>query len=765
MYKLIRRILSGRKLVGYLITDGTCVKQINLSEAKSLSQGGLLSEVSYDLRNDRLIGKGIDLRSLGTVQISQLIEDKLENNKVNYKIIKSGEYVGETVGLIRVKDTASIQIKNVQCDQLIIYSTETAVGCPHIDIDYRTAKVKDLVLVNINESLFDMLYPYGGKQFIDMLDSINYIKSDGFQTIHNGKSLELKGLDFRYKLTNTNWYKEITSEIGFIYDYREFISENDLDLTVYMNKLYNDKVVRQIVNGEILLELDRYLSNTNTQAIREHLNFQKFEKQLRIRGLYGKDKLKGNGIDDNFQLMAFRLDSYTVEDSEQFPDALIDIDLEIVNKLIESCTDFQTLRKLIFPNTQVFRVIGKGNKVYDWLELRQYTLKYTENLSNLYKKQYDDRKCSVVTNSQTVENQMKRVIVNNSLDKDNEYKQIIDIPYISELLYPLESKLELLNLGDSGKILEDKQYKRTQGLVQSKILRYLLELYRQNRNLEQYMSSILIELLYKYCRADDILIDGKICVNYRGKVGYNSSKSSTSIDNSLLNVNDYDIELDSIDALLETPDLSVFITDADMLLALGIKSKTGDCTITQAGRKIEQFDLGNYNFVNLRSLNNMFSGARLKKLILDGKQFNAQRIKSIDGMLSNAKIDEVIIKNIDFRQVKKCYGFMLAFNGKLIILNQLLNDHTLGYIESFRSQIILSKFNESTERMQFITDDPSIRYCRLNETKLVSDGHTNKIVWKSYNQSLLDYGDSTRKQRDDYIKLNKSKFDKNWARG
>lgn len=746
MYKLVKRILSGRKLVGYLITDGTCVRQINLSEAKALSQAELLSEVSYDQRNDRLIGKGIDLRSLGTVQISELNKDKLENNKVNYKIIKSGAYIGETVGLIRVKDTKGIQIKNVQCNQLIIYSTETAVCCPHIDIDYRTVKVKNLVLVNINESLFDMLYPLGVKKFIDRLDSINYLKSDGFQTIHNGKSLDLKSLDlknldFRYKLTNTNWYKGITSESGFIYDYREFISENYLDLTTYMNKLYNDKVVRQIVNGEILLELDRYMSNTQAITIGEHLNFQKFEKQLRLRGLYGKDKLKGNSIDDDFQLMAFRLDSYTVGDSEQFSDALIDIDLEIVNKLIESCTDFQTLRKLIFPNTQVFRIIGKGNKVYDWFELRQYTLKYTENLSNLYKKQYNDRKCSVVTNSQTAE-------------KGKEYKQIIDIPYISELLYPLESKLKLLNLGDSGKILDDKQYKRTQELVQSKILRYLLDLYRQNRNLEQYMSSILIELLYKYCRADDILIDNKICVNYRGKVGYNSS---TSIDNSLPNVNDYDVELDSVDALLETPDLSVFITDADMLLALGIKSNTEDCTITQAGRKIEQFDLGNYNFVNLRSLNNMFSGARLKKLILDGKQFNAQRIKSIDGMLSNAKIDEVIIKNTDFRQVKKCYGFMLAFNGKLIILNQLLNDHMLGYIESFRSQIILSKINESVERMQFITDDPSIRYCRLNETKLVSDGHTNKIVWKSYNQSLLDYGDSTRKQRDDYIKLNKSK--------
>lgn len=192
MYKLVKRILSGRKLVGYLITDGTCVRQINLSEAKGLSQGGLLSKVSYDQRNDRLVGKGIDLRSLETVQISQLVEDKLENNKVNYKIIKSGAYVGEKVGLVRVKDTGNIQIKNVQCDQLIIYSTETAVCCPHIDIDYRTVKVKNLVLVNINESLFDMLYPSGVKKFIGRLNSINYIKSDGFQTIHNGKSLDLK---------------------------------------------------------------------------------------------------------------------------------------------------------------------------------------------------------------------------------------------------------------------------------------------------------------------------------------------------------------------------------------------------------------------------------------------------------------------------------------------------------------------------------------------------------------------------------------------
>ena len=75
-----------------------------------------MSEVSYAWRNDRLVGKGIDLRSLETVQISELNKDKLENNKVNYKIIKSWAYVGEKVGLIRVKGTKSIQIKNVRCD-------------------------------------------------------------------------------------------------------------------------------------------------------------------------------------------------------------------------------------------------------------------------------------------------------------------------------------------------------------------------------------------------------------------------------------------------------------------------------------------------------------------------------------------------------------------------------------------------------------------------------------------------------------------------
>ena len=59
-----------------------------------------------------------------------------------------------------------------------------------------------------------------------------------------------------------------------------------------MNKLYNDKVVRQIVSGEILLELDRYTGNNQAINIMEHLNFQRFEKQLRIRGLYEKGKLK-----------------------------------------------------------------------------------------------------------------------------------------------------------------------------------------------------------------------------------------------------------------------------------------------------------------------------------------------------------------------------------------------------------------------------------------------------------------------------------------
>lgn len=694
MYKLVRRILNGRVLVGYIVSDGKELRQLSLEETKYLVQVHCIQDVEYDYRKQKIVGKSIDLRSIKSVQISELNKNKLENNKVYYKLIGSGK----TAGIIRAVDIYNLHIKNIQCDYLIVYHPEKAVCCPHIEIDVKSVKIQHIVLVNISQSLFDMLGMQDVKQFIDGLTAINYIKSDGFGSIQS-KSVANPG----YKTTNTNWYGAKASDCGFIYDYREFIDDNCLDLTTYMSKLYNDEAVRQIANGNIQLRSNLYNSN-------EILTFQKFEKQLKT-------------MNDNsdFQLMAFRLDQNTVKQSDSYPDALVDLDISLIDDIVKSCKDADIISKLMLPNTQVFRIIGK-KEVYDCTKLREHTIKYANKLNRLHDVQYWKNRGAIT--------------------KDDYTFSILDYSEIAKLVYPLESKLKLLAQGsDCGNLGNTEQSQRMQNLLASKIFRYLLELYGRNRNLEQFMSDLLIELIIKYLKPTEICIDNKLKFRYTGmnKLGVES-----------FNILNYEIELYSIDALLDNPDISVFVTDADSMLGTRA-DMSSDCMITQQGRKIYQFDFNDYNFVNLRRLDNMFFSIRLKKLVIDGAYL--PRVESMDGMLSGATIDEVVIKNMNFKKCKSCYGFFTDFRGKLLIFNQIINDMTPGYVESFREYSLLVNNNGWAKVYEFITDDPVLKYHRLNENRKVQDAYTNGFIWKSYDSRLLNYGESTAKQRKDYIDI------------
>jgi len=82
---------------------------------------------------------------------------------------------------------------------------------------------------------------------------LNYIKDDDYL-------IEPKIEDVRYFETNTNWFNGCNNSNNneFYFKYRNIVNRSGLSLTKYMNKLYNDHVVRQIMDGTVKL---RYLSD------------------------------------------------------------------------------------------------------------------------------------------------------------------------------------------------------------------------------------------------------------------------------------------------------------------------------------------------------------------------------------------------------------------------------------------------------------------------------------------------------------------------
>ena len=92
--------VSFKRMLSILLTLTLAFSIVSCSKDGGKSSMGRYVEERYE------VPEGVEVQSLSL----------LENNKVNYKIIKSGAYVGEKVGLIRVKGTKNIQIKNVRCD-------------------------------------------------------------------------------------------------------------------------------------------------------------------------------------------------------------------------------------------------------------------------------------------------------------------------------------------------------------------------------------------------------------------------------------------------------------------------------------------------------------------------------------------------------------------------------------------------------------------------------------------------------------------------
>ena len=78
-YKLNRKILNGKQLVGYEVLD-SCGNTRNLAvqDVKQLCKNGILLGVKLDNKTGQLCGDGIDLRTIKSVKMQELEKDQLK---------------------------------------------------------------------------------------------------------------------------------------------------------------------------------------------------------------------------------------------------------------------------------------------------------------------------------------------------------------------------------------------------------------------------------------------------------------------------------------------------------------------------------------------------------------------------------------------------------------------------------------------------------------------------------------------------------------
>ena len=800
-YKLNRKILNGKQLVGYEVLDN-CGNTRNLAvqDVKQLCKNGILLGVKLDSKTGQLRGNGIDLRTIKSVQMQELekdqlkrqssstnIDDKLRklDNIVYYETIRTdgGSEKSERVAYLRAKGYYAIKIENVQADSLVIYRQDEDETQKFLMLDPLQVKVKHLVIVNIQCDLFGMVENYittsqkktivSAKDqqsfikmtidFINGLEQLNYIKDDDYL-------IEPKIEDVRYFETNTNWFngQNNSNNNEFYFKYRNIVNRLGLSLTKYMNKLYNDHVVRQIMDGTVKL---RYLSDKvqTFKSFERQLGLEELdlERQLGLERLGNKKQVKSCKTFRK-SLLSYKIDETTIDKVDNGPDALIELDLDVVDRLVKDCKDFDILRKLAIPNMQVvkcYRSQLKGKQVKD-----------SSGFSN-----------GVVVEPYKLQEYLLSLADKIRTEKYSKYSQSLSNKEAEKLLVPLENKLRLL--------VQSNTDTKSQKIIGEKIVNYLIDIYNRDNSLGYKLPIMLIYLASKYCPKTMDNIGGLSILGGNDLRGlqaswvrqttcpdYKNSKASGNCDKSVLDIDlgDYAIWYTQLSLMLNRPELSIFITDLYHTFESG--------SLNKENIFIDRFDFSDYNFLNVNTFNSVFTGAEIKEVVLDGLWFS--RLKHFTGIFNNAKIDKVIIKNCDLSNARQSYEIFSNFVGKVLILNSRFTYKTKGLVQQFginfgkakaydslyRSDVcvctdmygeqhyISSKNLHNGEISELHTNSVDIKYFRENkldiEDVLGPNGTYTGEVRLRYLKNLADlceYGDSASKQKKDYEICRKGK--------
>lgn len=798
-YKLNRKILNGKQLVGYEVLD-SCGNTRNLAvqDVKQLCKNGILLGVKLDNKTGQLHGNGIDLRTIKSVQMQELEEDQLKRQLSSTNIVdklrkldnivyyETVEVTGgseksqrsersERIAYLRAKGYYAIKIDNIQADSLVIYRQDEDETQKFLMLDPLQVKVKHLVLVNIQCDLFGMIENYitasqkkmivSAKDqqsfirmtidFINGLEQLNYIKDDDYL-------IEPKIEDVRYFETNTNWFngQNNSNNKEFYFKYRNIVNRLGLSLTKYMNKLYNDHVVRQIMDGTVKL---RYLSD-------KVQTFKSFERQLELEEL-GIERLSGQGQSGGCaafrkSLLSYKIDETTIDKVDNGPDALIELDLDVVDRLVKDCKDFDILRKLAIPNMQVvkcYRSQLKGKQARD-----------SSGFSN-----------GIVVEPYKLQEYLTNLADKIRTEKYSKYSQSLSNKEAEKLLIPLENKLRLI----------DQSNTKLQGIIGEKIVNYLIDIYNRDNSLGYKLPVMLIYLANKYCPKTMDNIGGLSIIGGNDLRGlqaswirqttcpdYKNSKASGNCDKSVLDIDlgDYAIWYTQLSLMLNRPELSIFITDLYHTFESG--------SLNKENIFIDRFDFSDYNFLNVNTFNSVFTGAEIKEVVLDGLWFS--RLKHFTGVFNNAKIDKVIIKNCDLSNVRQSYEIFNNFAGKVLILNSRFNHKARGLVQQFNTSFgkaktcdslyssnvcvctdmygeqhhIRSKNLHNGEISELYTNSVDIKYFRENKLEIENVVEPNgtytgevRLRYLKNFADLCEYGDSASKQKKDYEICRKGK--------
>lgn len=798
-YKINRKILNGKQLVGYEVLD-SCGNTRNLAiwDVKQLCKNGILLGVKLDNKTDQLRGDGIDLRTIKSVQMQELEKDQLKrqlnntnisdklrklDNIVYYETVKVDEgseksqrsersEKSERIAYLRAKGYYAIKIDNIQADSLVIYRQDEDETQKFLMLDPLQVKVKHLVIVNIQCDLFGMIENYittsqkkttvSAKDqqsfikmtidFIDGLEQLNYIKDDDYL-------IEPKIEDVRYFETNANWFngQNNSNNNEFYFKYRNIVNRLGLSLTKYMNKLYNDHAVRQIMDGTVKL---RYLSD-------KVQTFKSFERQLELEELSGQEQVKSCRTFRK-SLLSYKIDETTIDKADDGPDALIELDLDVVDRLVKDCKDFDILRKLAIPNMQVvkcYRSQLKGKQVKD-----------SSGFSN-----------GVVVEPYKLQEYLLNLADKIITEKYSKYKQSLSNKEAEKLLVPLENKLRL--------IYQSNTNTKSQEIIGEKIVNYLIDIYNRDNSLGYKLPVMLIYLASKYCPKTMDNIGGLQISGGNSLRGlqaswvrqttcpdYKDSKASGNCDKSVLDIdlNDYMIGCTQSSVILNKPELSIFITD--------LYGTFESDSLNKENIFIDRFDFSDYNFLNVNTFNSVFAGAEIGEVVLDGLWFS--RLKNFTGVFNNAKIDKVIIKNCDLSNARQSYGIFSNFAGKILILNSRFNPKAKGLLQQFDSSLgkaktydslyssnvcictdmygeqhyIRSKNLHNGEISELCTNSVDIKYFRENKLELEdvigpNGTYTGEVKLRYLRNfaDLCEYGDSASKQKKDYEICRKGK--------
>lgn len=723
--------MNGRTIIGFRLIDLRTKSQIDVSYKDAVSmilkdhniQGIEIDPKTYKIRGDRL-----DLRKIKGIQYKNIaIQNKgLQDSDQDFQSSCKDLYFTkatdtlERVAVFKVqkgnKNKDKQVIKDIKADTLIIYADENQEDNNLEQIDYRTVKVKNIVFINAYNNLFNLLVKKvanlaDNKRLIDIvirfisdLNSISYIKTD------NSYKFDKIAVHSR----NTNWIsnrKNDNTDDNFIESYTRMMLGQKLNISKYLSKLYNDRIVKQIISG--FIDLSKLFEND--KQYKQEIQFSYFNE------LMNNPKIRQG----QRQLLAYQIDETSWNNGEPPRDYLIDLDSQVVQKILSSPDRLNTI-KLLWQCNQFIKV-HPSEKWVDGTELRENLLKvYNENTSLI--KCLTDEQCELwdkIKVQKQLRGQPKDFLMLLSKFAD---KQVM------EEVYRLDSKFKLLT---SGGKLEFKDLKSCANFIES-IIRAVKALCDRGNNsvLNYCIFDIVYRFITVYQNSCELIYQSEQkqveifgCITVKADMNYSYTISGDVLDISILEFQYKDFE-----SMLKHPEYGFIITQLE-----------------QMGREVHEnnldIDLQNYKFYSLVNMNGAFSYSDFRSIRMSG--FNFAKLENVRNAFYNQHIDNLIITDCAFESlyidqtISKLfiYGNIVSFNNVIGHKNEFYLGEMMYTSKNSNESVTIARVRDRTGKI--------ISNAKYIKTENMMNVYTDSIIAMYAYSNILVYHNI-----DDYDFLN-----------